>query len=194
LCTGIMAAKSKYFSKPMYKAYTTAVIVKGDTNIIADPQYTQSDVSLYQKIAATYVQIAKSNLVLNNTAEELKKYSPSEIRGMVTAVQNGETQIIELSVMSNNRDADTIANVYCDNFIKESMRILPIGKIEVLDHATNSYQVSTSKLDNIGIGFLLGLAVAIGIVFLKDYIDSFKIRDEKQVSKLLNIPVLITIK
>lgn len=194
LCAGIMAVKSIYFSIPMYQAYTTVVIVKGDTSITTDSQYTQSDLSLYQKIAETYVEIAKSNLVMDKTAEELKSYSPSQLKSMVTAVQNGGTQIIELIVKSSNKDVANIANVYRDNFIKESMRILPVGKIEVLDKANTSYQVSTNAFDNIVSAFLFGLLAAIGIVFFRNYIDILYIRNEKQVSNILNIPVLITIK
>lgn len=194
MCAGIMAVKSIYFSIPMYQAYTTVVIVKGDTNIATDSQYTQSDLSLYQKIAETYVEIAKSNLIIDKTAEELKLYSPSQLNSMVTAVQNGETQIIKLIVKSSNKDVANIANVYRDNFIKESIRILPVGKIEVLDKANISYQVSTNAYNNIGSAFLFGFLVAIGIVFFRNYIDSLYIRNENQVSNILNIPVLITIK
>jgi capsular polysaccharide biosynthesis protein len=193
LCAGIMAVKSIFFSAHMYQAYTTAVIVKGDSSIIKDSQYTQNDVLLYQKIAETYIEIAKSNLVIDKTSEELKSYSPSQLRSMVTAVQMGDTQMIQLIVKGINRDVANIANVYCDNFIKESMRILPVGKIQVLDMAKITYQMSTNTLSNIGSGFLLGLLAAIGIVFFRNYIESHKIRNKKQVANILNIPVLVTI-
>jgi capsular polysaccharide biosynthesis protein len=194
LCTGVMAVKSIYFSNPMYQAYTTAVVVKGDTDTIKDSQYTQNDVLLYQKIAETYVEIAKSNLVIDKTAEELESYSPSQLRSMVTAVQMGETQIINLRVIGSDRDVANIANVYCDNFIKESVNILPVGKIQVLDKAKMTYLVSTNTSKNIGSAFLFGLLAAIVIVFFRNYIDNFKIRDEKQISNILSIPVLVTIK
>lgn len=194
LCTGLMGVKSIYFSTPMYEAYTTAVIVKGDTNITTDSQYTQNDLSLYQKIAETYVEIAKSNLVMDKTAEELKSYSSSQLRSMVSVVQMGETQMIELRVTGSNSDVSNIANVYCDNFIKEGMRILPVGKIEVLDMSKAIYRVPTNTFNNIVVGFLVGLLVSIVITFFRNYIDSLKIRDEKQVSNILNIQVVATIK
>lgn len=194
LCTGIMVAKSTYFSTPMYRAYTTAVIVKGDSKIIEDYQYTQNDVLLYQKIAETYVEIAKSNLVIDKTAEELKSYSAAQLRSMVTVAQKGGTQIIELTVTGSNREVTSIANVYCDNFIKESRNILPIGTIEVLDIAKTSVDpLATNATNNIGIAFLLGLITAIGIVFFRYYLESLKIRNEEQVINILNIPVLVTI-
>lgn len=195
LCTGIMAAKSVYFSTPMYQAYTTAVIVKGDSKIVKDDEYTQNDVLLYQKIAETYVEIAKSNLVIDKTAEELKIYSASQLRTMVTVSQKGGTQIIEFRVTGSKRDVANIANVYCNNFINESRNILPVGKIEVLDVANEPVNpVSTNASNNICIAFFLGLLSAIGIVFLRHYIDSLKIRDEKQATNILNIPVLVTIR
>ena len=194
LCTGVMAVKSIYFSHPMYQAYTTAVVLKGDTGTIKGSQYTQNDVLLYQKVAETYVQIAKSNLVIDKTAEELKSYSSSQLRSMLTVVQNGQTEIIQLMVTSSNSDAANIANVYCNNFIKQSMSILPIGKIQVLDKAKMTYQVPRNTSKNISSAFLLGILAAIIIVFFRNYIDNFKIRDEKQISSILNIPVVVTIK
>ncbi|MGH4119464.1 YveK family protein [Clostridium sp.] len=194
LCTGVMVAKSIYFSIPMYQSYTTVVIVKGESNIIEDSQYTQNDVLLYQKIAETYVEIAKSNLVIDKTAKELKTYSAYQLKGMVNVAQMGGTQIIELTVTGSNRDVTNIANVYRNNFIKESTSILPVGTIEVLDKAKTSVDpVATNASNNIGIAFLFGLLTAIGIVFFRNYIDCLKIRNEKQIVSILNIPVLVTI-
>lgn len=199
LCTAIMVVKVKYFTKPIYEASTTVVIVKGDTSNAQnhnDTQYyTEGDISLYQKMVDTYVKIAQSNLVINKTAEELKTYSSLQLRRMLKAAPSGETQIIELNAISNNKDdVANIANIYCKNFINESINILPVGKIEVLDSAiTPVNPISTNKSNTIAVGFLFGLMLSVGIVFLSHYINSFKIRNEKEVMNLLDIPVLVTI-
>jgi capsular polysaccharide biosynthesis protein len=201
LCTAIMVVKVKYFTKPTYQAFTTVVIVKGDTSA-SDVQnnkdaqyYTEGDISLYQKMVDTYVKIAQSNLVINKTAEELKTYSPSELRGMLKAAPFGETQMIQLNAVSSNKDdVANIANIYCKNFINESMTILPVGKIEVLDSAiTPVNPISSNKINNIAVGFLFGLLLSVGIVFFSHYISSFKIRNEKEITNLLDVPVLVTI-
>lgn len=194
LCTGIMAVKVIFLTVPTYQAYTTAVIVKGDSNISKDSNYTQGDVLLYQKMVETYVQIAQSNLVIDKTAEDLKTYSPSQIRAMVSAAPSGETQIIQLKAVSSNKeDVANIANVYCKNFIEQSMSILPVGKIQVMDPANppNS-PISDNKFKNITFGFLFGLILSIGIVFFRYYLNSFKITNEKQIWNVLNLPVLVT--
>lgn len=195
LCTSIMAAKCIFFSTPTYEAFSTAIIVKGDTIITKDSPYTQSDILLYQKMVDTYVKIAESNLVIDKTAEELKSYSSSQIRAMVCAAPQGETQIIELIVKAHDKNAAVnIANIYCKNFIQQSMNILPVGKIKVLDPAkTVVSSTYPNKLTMIGVGFIFGLLVSIGIVFFGSYMDTNKIRNEKQITDMLNMPVLVVI-
>jgi capsular polysaccharide biosynthesis protein len=193
LCTSAIVTRGMYFST--YQAYTTAVIVKGDTSIIRDSQYTQGDIDLFRKMVDTYIQIAQSNIVIDKTAEEIKIYSSSELKSMVSAAPSGDTQIIKLKAVSSNRDdVANIANIYCKNFIEQSMHILPVGKIQVLDIArTPSSSNSNSILVNIAIGFLAGLFLSMGIVFFRYYLESQNINNEKQVRDILNIPVLVTI-
>lgn len=200
LCTGIMIEKVVYLTKPIYQASTTAVIVKGDSSVVSQKDdstrgYTEGDISLYQKMVETYVQIAQSSTVLDDTSKELKTYTSSQLRSMVTAAPVGETQIIKLNAVSSNKeDAAIIANTYCKNFIQKSMSILPVGKIEVLDSAKiPTAPISTNKFINITLGFLIGFIVSVGIVFFRYYMDSLKIRNEKQVSDLLDILVLVSI-
>ncbi|AKA67153.1 AAA family ATPase [Clostridium scatologenes] len=210
LCTGIMTIKALILSKPMYEAHSTAIIVKGDTSIVQDskiePQYTQNDILLYEKIIDTYVQIAQSNLVIDRTAEELGDYSSLQLKKIITAIpissskssstgNADNTQIIQLNAVSSNKDeVAKIANVYCKNFIEQSIKILPVGKIEVLDQAeTPITPIVTNNSKDIVVGFLFGLMLSVSIVFFRNYTDSLKIRNEKQVKDILNIPVVITI-
>lgn len=214
LCTGIMAVKVLVLSKPIYGAHATAIIVKGDTSIVqnskSEAQYTQNDILLYEKIVDTYVQIAQSNLVIDKTAKELKNYSSSQLKKMVTAAPiasskssstssltggTDNTQIVQLNVVSSSKDeVAKIANAYCKSFIEQSMRILPVGKIEVLDQAeTPINPMPTNKAKNIVEGFLFGLLLSVGVVLSRNYVNSLKIRNEKQVKDILNIPVVVTI-
>ncbi|MDD3225111.1 MAG: Wzz/FepE/Etk N-terminal domain-containing protein [Clostridium sp.] len=203
LCIGIVAINAIFFIKPIYRASTTAVIVKGDTNAAKNNNvqgYTQDEIELYQKMVDTYAQVAQSNAVIDRTAEELKlnSYSKVQLSKMLTAVpisgSSGETQIIKLTAESSNKDdVAKIANVYCKNFIKESMNILPVGKIEVMDPAQiPANPVSPGKIKYISVGFLFGLIFSVGIVLFRYYLDSLKIRNEYQVNRLLKIPVIVT--
>lgn len=200
LCTSIMVVKVKYLTKAIYEASTTVVIVKGDSSVVSQNDngnrgYTEADIALYQKMVETYVQIAQSNTVLEDTSKELKTYSSSQLRNIVTAAPVGETQIIKFNAVSgNSAEAALIANTYCKNFIQKSMSILPVGKIEVLDSAeTPAAPVYTNKLLHIALGTLIGLILSGVIILIRCFMDSLKIENEKQVNDLLNISVLITV-
>lgn len=195
LCTCIMVMKVVILSRPMYMASTTTILVKDSSNTANSTQYTASDINLYQQVAGTYEKIAHSDTVINKTADELKIYTPSQVRAMVSVVRDNETQIIQLNAESNDpKEAAKIAEIYCKNFIQESMSILPVAKIQVLDSAKEPTSAISNKASlMVVLGFIAGLVAAIGIVLIKYYIDSNKIRNEKQITSILNIPVLVSI-
>ena len=67
-----VAIYDKVLKEPIYQAQTTVVIAKSDT---ATPENssaaTLSDINASQKLATTYSEIAKSELVLNQVIENL---------------------------------------------------------------------------------------------------------------------------
>lgn len=191
LCTVIVAAISSLIITPVYEAVTRIVIVKDSAKIFYEDRYTESDVMMYQKLVKTYVEIAKSDSVIDQTANSFSQYSADKIKKSLNAVSKDDTQILELSVKNSNPElAANIANTYADNFIKESNDVLPAGQLSILDKAkVPEKPVSPQNFLNTAIAFFMGLMVSIGIAFLLECSDT-TITTEDQIEKKLNIPVL----
>lgn len=190
----ISALVSFCIIKPVYESRVSIIIGKDEAKVFYEDRYTQSDILMYEKLAKTYAEIAKSSRVIQKTAEKLEKYSVSFIRNSMSVTPQGDTQILSISVKTNDPELSAaIANELAKNFIDESGDVLPAGNLNILDKAEASYSpVSPKKMLNISIAFFLGIMISIGIIFLLEYIDN-TIKNEEDVSHYLDLPVLISI-
>lgn len=191
ITTLFTAAVYFLFITPTYEAVTRIVIVKESAKIFYEDKYTQSDILMYQKLLKTYIEIAKSDKVVDKTIQGLSQYTSSEIRNSLNAVSKADTQILELRVKNSKPDvAANIANLYAKNFIEESSKVLPAGELTILDIAkTPESPVSPKKMLRIAISFCISLMASVGLAFLLEYMDT-KIRTEEQIEKHLNLQVL----
>lgn len=194
ISTMVAIVVSFFLIKPVYESRTSIVVGKEEARIFYEDKYTNSDIMMYQRIVKTYAEIAKSDTVIQKTADSLENYTVKDIKNLIMVVPKRDTQILEFNVKSHvPADAARIANEWVNNFILEANKVLPAGELNILDKAKAGYDsVSPNKKLNIAIAFILGLMVSLGIVFLLEYIDK-KIRTEEQIKQLLDIPVLVSI-
>ena len=86
---------------PMYKTYTTLVLTQSNENTTAT--ITQNDITINQKLVATYSQIVKSKLVLQQVINDLNlDYTYKELYKNITVENVQNTEILKISV----RDKD----------------------------------------------------------------------------------------
>jgi capsular polysaccharide biosynthesis protein len=187
----ISSVISFYFINPVYEAGVSVVVVKEEARVFYEDRYTNSDVTMYQKLLKTYAEIAKSNTVIKETANNLKEYKAEDIKKNIKVVPKLDTQILEIKIKNKNAaDAADIANELAKNFVEKGSDILPAGNLNILDEAEIPQNpVSPNRKLNIAIAFFLGLMVSIGIIFMIEYMDT-KVRDEEDIEKHLHIPVL----
>lgn len=194
ISTMAAVAVSFFLIKPIYESRASIVVGKEAARIFYEDKYTNSDIMMYQRIVKTYAEIAKSDIVVQKTADSMDNYTVNNIRNLITVVPKTDTQILEFKAKSHiPADAARIANECVKNFIVEANKVLPAGELNILDEAKASYNsVSPNKKLNIAIGFILGFMVSLGMVFLLEYFDK-KIRKEEQIKQYLGIPVLASI-
>ncbi len=118
LSTGI-AAVSSYLatsqSPRIYQASTTLLIGQSIQNLNPNAQ----DLYTSQQLALTYVQIVKTEAVLQGAIDALElKMSPDQLRGNVNAAIVQGTQLIDLKVVDTNpARAQAIANEVANQLI-----------------------------------------------------------------------------
>ena len=172
LAVGGILTYDMVFKKPVYQAQTTIVIAKSDS--AATSASALSDVNASQKLATTYGEIAKSELVLNKVIENLGlSASVKEIGKNLTVKPVEDTSILSVTVRNLDPDlAARIANEIANVFSEEVSQIYKLDNVSQLSVA----KVPTTPSNNtITRDVILAVVVAIaavgGFAFLRFYLD-----------------------
>ena len=179
-----------WLKTPLYSTSTTVVLVKKSNT--TDSQTDLSDISLNQKLVATYSQIVKSKLVLNQVITNLDlDYSYSELSKEISVNAVDNTEIIKITVTDKNaRVASLIANNVAEVFISEVIKIYNMDNVSVIDEAEVNYTPSNNNLIRDAILSMLVSFVAVsGIVFVVYYFDD-TLRDVDSIEKEIELPVV----
>ncbi len=178
------------FQKPMYKSYTTVILGSNATN--SSQTITQTDITINRNLVDTYAQIVTSRRVLDQVINELNldiSYESLKSKISVSAVNN--TEIIKINAEDNDAiKAKNIANITANYFKKEIVDLYNMNNVNILDEAIqekNPYNINITK--QIIVYFMIGLILAIGIVFVVFYFDR-TIKSAEQVEQKIKLPIL----
>lgn len=192
LFIGIGFFYTKFMVKPDYKSTATLVLTKNTTD---NATITQSEVTLNQKLVATYTHLVKSNNVLRQVIANLNSdISEDTLRDCVTVTLVTNTQLIEISVTNENPEmAKSYANEITKVFMTEVKEIYKMDNISILDEAkVPSVPYNINHLKNIMIFAFIGLVLAVGYVFIASLFDT-TIKTAEEAEKRLGLTVLASI-
>lgn len=189
---GIGVFYSKFMIKPDYKSYTTLVLTKNRTD---SDSITQSEITLNQKLVATYKVLIESNNVLRQVISNLNSdISEEALRKSVSINLSNGTQLIEISVTNENPEtARLFASEITSVFIEKAKEIYKIDNISLVDEAkvpTKPYNINHVK--NITIFAFIGIIIATVYVFIVAMLDT-TIKKVDETEKRLGLNVLASI-
>ena len=172
LAVGGVLTYDLMLKKPLYQAQTTIVIARSDVS--EGSQVSLNDINASQKLATTYSEIAKSELVLNRVVEDLNlSLSTKELSKNISIKPVEDTSIISVTVKDPNaaRSA-SIANEIAKVFSEEVMKIFKLDNVSQLSVAA----VPTAPANNtLTRDLLLAVAAAVlgvaGFAFVRFYLD-----------------------
>lgn len=108
LSTVVSAIFSYLIIEPKYKADISVIIGKNENG--QSTSYNYNDIMMYQKLVKTYSTIAVSRTVIEDVKDKLDlEYSVEEIKSMISATPEGDSQLLTLTVESDN--AETAARI-----------------------------------------------------------------------------------
>ena len=189
LAVGGVVAYDLLIKKPVYQANTTIVIAKSDNTTNAAS--TLNDVNASQKLATTYGEIAKSELVLNRVISNLNlPMTVKEFGKNLTVKPVEDTSILSVTVKDLDAwQASAIANEIADVFSKEVSKIYKLDNVSQLSVAKMPEQPSNNTLTR---DVILAIFVAIGLVggfaFLRFYLDD-SVKHSDEVEKIYGLPM-----
>ncbi|MGX0099784.1 protein tyrosine kinase modulator [Staphylococcus cohnii] len=179
---------SFFFLDAKYQASTQVLVNQKESDSQMMAQEVQSNIQLVN----TYSEIVKSPRILDKVSKELdRKYSSSELLGMLTVTNQAESQVLNIDVVSKNgNDSKKIANKIAEVFSDEVPDIMSVDNVSVLSTADDTVtQVAPKTMVNLVIGLLIGLVIALLIIFIIEMFDK-RIKTEEDVEKELGVPVL----
>lgn len=189
IITGLL---SFFVIKPTYQANTSIIVGRPQQD--KSEKLDNNDVTLYQNLMKTYIEIVTSKPVLNETISEANvNYTADQLSKMINASTQQGTQIMDISITGKNAEETyKIANALTDSFIDKSKDIFPTSGVQL--SVMNKAEVPKSpikpkKVLNIAIAFILALFVSIGLAFVLEYMDN-TIKSENDVNKYLELPVI----
>lgn len=177
--------------EPVYQANTKIFVGKEATEQ-SDEKYSNNDVQMYQQLLKTYAELIKTNDLLEDSIRyQNYDIKSSDILKKLTVTPKADTQILEISYRNKDKVlARDILSLITDELISESSRLIPNGKLEVVETVRIPEKpISPNKKLIVIIGFSIGILLTIGIVFIKNFIaDPFKNNDE--IEEMLSVPVI----
>lgn len=188
LTSGII---SFFVLTPRYEASTTLMV--GKTYSGQDAMMLQyNDILTANQLVKTYSQIAKSRTVVEKVMKSEKIDTTYEVLSKGIDVKPvKDTQLIQITVEDINPErAARLANVTATVFIGKVKEIMKVDNVNIIDHAVvPDVPIKPNKKLNVVIAVVVGFMVALGIVFLLEFLDR-TIKTGDDVKRHLDLPVL----
>lgn len=179
----------KIVKKPMYQAQTTVVIAKSDS--YDGTAASLNEINASQKLATTYSEIAKSELVLNQVIENLGlHFSAKELGKYLTIKPVDDTSILSISARNlNPKLAAQIANEIAVVFAKQVTDIYKIENVKQLSVAVAPETPSNNTLmRDLVLAVVIAVILVAGFAFLRYYLDD-TLKDSDDIEKTIGLPV-----
>lgn len=199
LCAVIVGALSyaytANFITPLYRSSITIYVNNRNTttnnnNIISGISAT--DLATSQRLVDTYIQILRSERVLDPVAESVGGgYKASHIRSLMSASALNETEVFEVWISHPNPEmAAKIANAIADVAPKQIEDILEGSSTKIIDRAKPASAPSSPNVTrNTTFGMVGGAVVAACIVILQTMLD-VRVKSEEDLAAISKAPVL----
>lgn len=186
---------SSFIVIPKYTATVTFYVNNNKNSVSQNLSY--SDINAATALVPTYIELIKSNSVLLAVEEKINTgYSAEQLAKMISASSKGdETQLMTLQVVNQDPDnAYIIANAIADIAPVKIVELMEGSSVKVVDYALRPEAPTSPNVSkDTALAFILGLAVSIGIVFLR-YMFETSIKTDDDLRRLFpDIPIIGTI-
>lgn len=194
---GLAFAYAAFFITPLYQS-SALMYVNNSSFSVGSTSFSisTSEISAAQSLVDTYIIILKTKTTLNEVIKEAGlSYNHNQLRDMIEAQSVNGTEVFEITVTSPDaKEAETIANTITQVLPDKVADIVDGSSVRVVDYA----EIATTKASpNItrytGLGILLGLVLACGVIVLLELQDDQIHSDEFLAQAFENIPVLASI-
>lgn len=184
---------TQFFITPQYQASCWLFV----NTFSSDSSYTQNQISATQlqaatQLANTYIQMLRSETVLNDVSGELGgAYSPQQLSQMISASVITDTQILVITVTHPDPEqAAQIANAVAQVAPASIQSFVEGSSVTVPQYASVPTAPSSPSMSrNLMIGFLVGLVVGVGAALVAYFLDT-RVTQQDNLSEIYGYPLL----
>lgn len=187
VCTAVTGFYAYGMKDDEYTANASMII-----QVQSDSQNEYSDLITGQKLIDTYIEVAKSDRVLNQVREDLElDYSNTELSQMISVSSTTNTLIINVKVVGFDKaETAVIANEVVDVMQELALELDSLEPIDSLDNADTPLNPSgPNRLLYLVIGILLGGVIGSGIVLAIELLDK-DVKTAKDIENKLGLRLL----
>ena len=185
ICSGATFSISK-ITHPVYQASATLILNLG-TSTSAYDNFTAS-----VQAVPTYAQLITSPEVLTPVVAKHQGLTLEQLSAMITVKTQPNTQLIGIDVENSDPQlAMQLANEVSQSFAVFSNTQL-LGTIQILPARKPIEPIRPKVLQDTGIGALVGLALALALIVIFEWIDD-RVANPEEVRELLATEILALI-
>lgn len=194
IATGI---KSYFFTTSIYQARATLIVNQSPQQAGVETLnlgMLQSNVMLIN----SYKKIVESAFIMDKVIEQNPNIgvTSDQLSSKVTVTSADESQVMDIIYSgSSYQQAAQIVNAVSEIFKEQIPNIMQVDNVTLLDKADEKdlpSSINNSPILNMLISFIVSLMLAVGIIFLLDYLDD-TIKSETEMLQTLDLPVLALI-
>ena len=196
LCAVLTFLGTFFFVTPLYES-SAVFYVNNNALSVGDTSLSLStgDISAAKSLVDSYIVILKTRTTLNNVIDYAGvDRSYGELKSMISASSVSDTEIFEIVVSSEDPlEAEKIANAIAYILPKRISSIIEGTSAKIVDTAVVASKPSSpSYTRNTLLGFLLGLALTVIVIVLREMFD-VSIRSEEDIQQCCHHPVLASV-
>ena len=182
------------FIQPMYRSRITIYVnnTMESSNNNNNHSISATDLATSQRLVATYINILKSDRVLQPVADSIGGgITSAYIRNLMNASSLEETEIFEVIISHNNPElAAKIANAIADVAPEHIAEIVEGSSTKIIDRAkVATAPYSPNKTRNTLFGIFGGAVFAACFVILQTMLD-VRVKGEEDLAQISSAPVL----
>lgn len=196
----ITFALSQFFITPKYESSITMYVNNrrgGIVDELTETKTLSSDIVASQQLVPTYIEMIKSNNVLDEVKAVVKErhidedITVGQLKKMLNVEAVTNTEIIRVSVRTTDKvQSREIANIIAEIAPDKIQKFIDRSDVKIIDKAkvANS-PISPNVRNNTILGALLGLILSISFILLKELFD-VRVKSADDLVARFKLPVL----
>ena len=193
ICCGAALLYTVNFVSPQYQASVT-MYVNNKSNQEGNA-ITSNDLTVATKLVNTYINIIKSDRVLDKVVAEVgTNFQSGKLRKMISAESLNGTEMFRVTVTAEEPKLSAeLANAIADVAPAEISQIIQGSSAEIVDYAKAPTTRSGPNYSMVGVlGFVVGTLLAVSAIILAHALD-VRVKSEEDLTDICSVPVLGTI-